>query len=117
MIMIVEDEFLVALDLEGIVLNCGMNLYGSYDTVKDAIEAATSRLPSCAILDVRLADGDVFPLADHLKIKKIPIIFHSAHANTAELLRLYPDAKICQKPTSHTELSSALLEATQPSTC
>lgn len=113
MIMIVEDEFLVALDIEGIVLDCGLSLHGSYATVKEAIDASKSTLPTCAILDVRLADGDVFPLADHLKFNKIPIIFHSAHANTSELLNLYPEARICQKPTSQDELSTALRDATR----
>lgn len=70
MIMIVEDEFLVALDIEGIVLDCGLSLHGSYATVKEAIDASKSTLPSCAILDVRLVTVS--------KVRKQPIfVSHS----------------------------------------
>ncbi len=35
---------------------------------------------ACAILDVRLRDGEWFPAAERLREAGVPLIFHSGHA-------------------------------------
>lgn len=110
MILIVEDEFLIALDIENLIMDCGFSVYGPYDTVQSASAAINVKMPLCAILDVRLPDGDIFPVADKLYEKNIPIIFHSGHANIIDLQKRYPNSKVCQKPTSIDELQFSLTE-------
>lgn len=106
--MIIEDELFVALDLEGIVEGAGFGTDGPYETVADALEAVESTLPHCAILDVRLLDGEVFPAADRLRDAGVPLIFHSGHADEAQLLVRYPGAQFCPKPSSPSRLRLAL---------
>ena len=111
MILIVEDEFLIALDIENLIIDCGLSVYGPYDTVGDALDAIITQMPLCAILDVRLPDGDIFPVADKLYEKHVPIIFHSGHANVVDLQTRYPSSTVCQKPASLDELKLSLMEA------
>jgi CheY-like chemotaxis protein len=110
-VLIVEDELIVALDLEGIVEDAGYKPDGPYVSVAESIEALERGLPQCAILDVRLTDGEVFPVADRLNEAGIPIIFHSGHANDDDLLARYPMAQICHKPASSRRLVGALAHA------
>lgn len=110
-IMIVEDEILVALDLQDIVEEAGLEADGPYETVSSTLEALDHALPNCAILDVRLLDSEVFPAADRLRDAGIPLIFHSAHADEAQLRNRYPDAQICAKPSSPSQLRRALHQA------
>jgi DNA-binding response OmpR family regulator len=111
LVMIVEDELFVALDLESIVESAGFGADGPYETVADALAAVESQLPNCAILDVRLPDGEVFPAADRLRDAGVPLIFHSGHADHRELLSRYPGAQICPKPSSPSSLRTALRTA------
>lgn len=107
-VLIVEDELLVALDLESIVDEAGYLPEGPYETVSAVIEALENTVPHCAILDVRLLDGEVFPAADRLRDAGVPLIFHSGHADDALLKSRYPTAQIYSKPSSPRELRSAL---------
>lgn len=107
-VMIVEDELLVALDLETIVEDSGYQFDGPYVSVAETNAALDRRMPECAILDVRLKDGEVFPVADRLQRAQIPMIFHSGHADILDLLDRYPGSQVCNKPSTPKQLRSAL---------
>ncbi|GAB6854944.1 response regulator [Asaia astilbis] len=107
-IFIVEDEALVALDLKYIIEDTGLTPCGPYDTVVSSMEALDEHLPDCAILDVRVSDGEIFPVADRLMTEDVPIIFYSGHADKRMLTSRYPDAQICVKPSSPQELLQAI---------
>ena len=63
---------------------------------------------ACAILDVRLRDGEVFPAAERLHDAGVPLIFHSGHADERALQSRYPGAAVCGKPCSPTLLRRTL---------
>lgn len=107
-VLIVEDELLVALDLESVVEDSGYRFDGPYVSIAETIAALDRMMPHCAILDVRLTDGEVFPVADRLHDAQIPMIFHSGHADDQDLLQRYPSAQICHKPSSSQQLRHAL---------
>ena len=97
-ILVVEDEFIIALDLSETVADLGMRCEGPYSSTKGALDAITSALPDCAILDVMTTDGEVYPLADVLTQAGVPIIFHSGHVPPSEVQKRYPTAIACSKP-------------------
>jgi DNA-binding response OmpR family regulator len=76
-VLVVEDEFIIALDLCDTVEELGFALDGPYPDKAHAFEAIERALPDAAILDVNTEDGEVFPLADVLARAGVPIIFHS----------------------------------------
>lgn len=60
-IMIVEDEFLIAMELEQIVGNLGFDCIGVADDTASAL-ALVSRKPEIALVDVNLSDGPTGPV-------------------------------------------------------
>ena len=113
-VLVVEDEFIIALDLSETVQDLGYELEGPFEGNTDAIEAIEGDgLPDCAILDVFTADGEVYPLADALTEAGVPIIFHSGHVSPSEVRERYPEAWACAKPCSPDKLIDVLQEAVE----
>ena len=110
-VLVVEDEFIIALDLSETVQDLGYELEGPYAGNEDAFEAIEDQMPDLAILDVFTADGEVYPLADRLAAAGVPIIFHSGHVQPEEVKALYPDAQACAKPCPPDRIIGALQEA------
>ncbi len=107
-ILLVEDEMIIAFDLCDRLEECGFEVDGPYPSVARAMTALGALRPQAAILDVQLTDGDVMPLADQLAEMKIPIIFHSGHAKPEFLKQRYPEAAVCAKPCSAGMLEDSL---------
>ncbi|ETW13692.1 response regulator receiver domain-containing protein [Roseivivax marinus] len=97
-VLVCEDEPVVALDLKFLVEGFGYEVIGPYGSVEQALEAIDAVRPDSAVLDVRLRDGEVFPVADKLKDLGIGMVFHSGHAYEEEICANYPGSACCQKP-------------------
>ena len=97
-VLVVEDEFIIALDLSETVKDLGYRVEGPFVSRETAFNAIDRELPDLAILDVYTADGEVYPLADALTQAGVPIIFHSGHATTREMQARYPGAQAVNKP-------------------
>ena len=65
-VLLLEDNLIVSLDVEEILKELGAQNVYSADTVKDALGLVDAHSYSFALLDVKLSDGDVFPVADRL---------------------------------------------------
>lgn len=97
-VLVVEDEFIIALDLSETVKDLGYRVEGPFVSGETAFDAIGRELPDLAILDVYTADGEVYPLADALTQAGVPIIFHSGHATAGEMQARYPEAQAVNKP-------------------
>lgn len=103
-VLLVEDEIFVAMDIQMTLEDEGWSVAGPFPSTAEALSYLESNSPTCAILDVRLTDGDVFPVADRLRETNVPFVFHSGHADGRELERDYPHSAFCQKPCLPTDL-------------
>ncbi len=112
-VLIMEDEFLVALDLSDMTQDLGFTVEGPFATLAEGVQAIQRQRPDVAILDVQLADGEVYPLADLLMQLKVPIIFHSGHADPHGLIARYPGAHTAGKPCPAELIASYLVQATR----
>lgn len=113
--MICEDESIVALDLQLLVEDFGLEPLGPFSHVSQALEFVEHTTPDVALLDVNLRDGQVFPLADKLADKGVQLVFHSGHMGAHDIQSRYPDAASCQKPVSTHALKRALCDPATPS--
>jgi DNA-binding response OmpR family regulator len=95
-ILLAEDEFMIALNIQIELEDQGATVT-VVDSVEDGLKQDFSSFDA-AILDVRLADGDVYPLADALREAGIEIVFHSGHAEVSTLTARYPGATALSKP-------------------
>jgi len=112
-VLVVEDEFIIALDLSETVKDLGYALEGPFADKQNAFLAIESAMPDAAILDVYTSDGEVFPLADALVEAGVPIIFHSGHVSPQEVKERYPGAWACAKPCPPDKLIDVLQEAVE----
>ena len=107
LVLICEDEALVALDLRMTVEGYGHRVMGPCARMAQARGLIGDERPDVAVLDVSLRDGDVFPLAEELRAMEVGLIFHSGHLDDSEMLERFPNARSCPKP-----MDPALFEAT-----
>jgi DNA-directed RNA polymerase specialized sigma24 family protein len=79
-IMIIEDEPLIALDIEQIVLDLGHTVSGIARTHSEAVELYRKTKPGMILADIHLADGSsgIDAINDILKVASIPVIFITA---------------------------------------
>ena len=110
-VLVVEDEFIIALDLSETVKDLGYRIEGPYVSKENAFVAIDRELPDLAILDVFTADGEVYPLADVLTEAGVPIIFHSGHITAIEMQVRYPQAQAVAKPCPPDQLIGMLQAA------
>ena len=84
-ILVVEDEFFVALDLEQSLQDAGATVVGPAPTVADAL-ALIEGEPAldAAVLDVNLGGEMAFSLADRLLAEGVPLVLSTGY-NQADL--------------------------------
>lgn len=97
-VLVAEDEFIVATDLCDTVEEAGFRVEGPHADVRSALRSIENHMPDLAILDVRLGEEEVFPLAERLMDRHVPVIFHSGQFDPSEIKLRYPGAIACAKP-------------------
>src|SRR5690242_1852665 len=109
-ILLVEDEAVVAAMLEDMLADFGCILAGAAATVSEALVSveATTEIDA-AILDVNLGGQKVFPVADILVSRGVPIVFSTAYG-PSDLADRYPRARIIHKPYRPEALAELLMD-------
>jgi DNA-directed RNA polymerase specialized sigma24 family protein len=80
-ILIIEDEPLIAMDLEALVEGLGHNVTGIARTRTEAVKLAAEKRPGLILADIQLADGSsgLDAVNDLLKSFEVPLIFITAY--------------------------------------
>jgi CheY-like chemotaxis protein len=78
-VLVVEDEFLLALQLEELLQSLGGTVCGPFNRLPDAVNAAQRDDFDFAVLDINLNGTMVYPLADDLIARRIPFMFLSGY--------------------------------------
>jgi DNA-binding response OmpR family regulator len=79
-ILLVEDEFLLAIQLEELLQSRGGTVRGPYGGLDEAMQAAQREHFDFAILDINLSGTMVYPLADQLLARGIPFLFLTGYS-------------------------------------
>ena len=112
-ILVVEDEVLLAMELEVMLRRLGCKVIGPARNLAEAMRMATTEpVLHAAILDVNLAGEMVFPVADLLATRGVPIVLATGYGS-AESLQGYDREAIAllRKPYPQDALTRALLGA------
>lgn len=107
-VLVVEDEFLVAMFLEDILEELGCVVEGPAASVDAALALIEQNPPDAAILDVNLNGSPAYAVADALRARGIPFAFSSGYELGPEVAERY-NAPCLRKPISREELESAFL--------
>jgi DNA-directed RNA polymerase specialized sigma24 family protein/CheY-like chemotaxis protein len=80
-VLIIEDEPIIAMDLESLVTSLGHNVVGVARTRREAGEAVSRHTPGLVLADIQLADGSsgVDAVNDILSSFEVPVIFVTAY--------------------------------------
>ena len=88
-ILVVEDDFIVAFDMQSILEEQGAQVLGPASSVREAQALLAAHTPQAAVLDVNLNGEFVFPLVELLRAKGVPFLFATAYADDD---RLFPES-------------------------
>lgn len=80
-ILIIEDEPLIAMDLEALVERLGHNVVGNARTHREAVEMFNKSRPGLVLADIHLADGSsgLDAVNEILRDFTVPVIFITAY--------------------------------------
>jgi len=107
-VLVVEDNFYIAVAIARVLKARGAELIGPAGTVGDALAliAANERIDGAA-LDVNLRGAMVYPVANALRAKNVPMVFMTGYDNRA-IEPGYADVPCMQKPLTVERLMQAL---------
>jgi DNA-binding response OmpR family regulator len=97
-ILIAEDEALVAFELALAVEQAGGEVVGPVDSVREGLELLANEEVHAAILDVRLVDRDIAPIAAILLEQGKAVVFHTASPVPDEIIARFGVPVVCSKP-------------------
>ncbi len=97
-VLVVEDEFLVALDYCQNLEEAGAEVLGPFHTVDDALNCVRKSRIDAAVLDYALADRNSDTLQCVLESREIPFVVVTAYPRV--LVRRSDNQQILSKPIS-----------------
>lgn len=108
-VLVVEDQLLIALDLETLLLEQGAAAVQLCGSVDDALRSIRLDRPDVAILDVNLGDTTSFPVAAELQRLGIPLIFATGYGNEVDFPSELCAIPLVAKPYCMQTIQDALL--------
>lgn len=112
-VLVIEDEAIIAKDIELIVSDLGHRVIGPARTQEEAVSLALKTRPAVVVADVKLADGSSGILAVNEMLKSIDaaVIFVTAVPQWLQTGELEP-VLVIPKPYSVEEIKAAVARAT-----
>lgn len=103
-ILVVEDDYMVATDVSDFLRDQGASVIGPAGSLGAAMALVKSTsLIDAAVLDVNLRGERVYPVADALIARGVPIVFATGYEELL-LERGYVGLPLCPKPIDKTAL-------------
>jgi CheY-like chemotaxis protein len=110
-VLIAEDDAMISMMIEDMLTDLGCLVVGPAHTLEAAMGlAATGSAIDVALLDVNLAGKSVFPVADVLRARGVPMVFCTGYGDAG----LRPDDRatpMLLKPYREEQLLAALATA------
>ncbi|ASY72670.1 transcriptional regulator [Sinorhizobium fredii USDA 205] len=81
-VFVVEDEFLVALQIEDDLIAAGYLVVGPFTSLSTSIAASRAETFDVATLDLNLRGEFVYPLVDELLERHVPVLLLTGYAGS-----------------------------------
>ncbi len=107
-ILLVEDEFLIAMQIETILRAAGWRVIGSAGTLSSAVSLARKSPCDAAVLDVNLRGERVDEVADILCERGVPFLFVSGYGRGNLPAAFRDSVQFLAKPFSDRTLLAAV---------
>jgi CheY-like chemotaxis protein len=110
-VLIVEDELMIRMLLEGMLEDLGHTVAGQAGTIEEALALAKQADFDVALLDVNLNGKPITPVVAVLAARGLPFVFASGYGQRG-VPEEYRDSPALQKPFQAEALAAALQAAT-----
>jgi len=112
-VLIIEDEPIIAMDLEAIVAGLGHTVVGTADTRDTAVAAAHAKKPNLILADIQLADGSsgIDAVSQILSSFTVPVIFITAYPERLLTGERPEPTFLITKPFTEDQVSAAVGQA------
>ena len=107
-VLIVEDDPIIALDLEDTILGFGVSTVRTAGNVTRALAMIADRVPDFALLDVGLIREKSFAIAEKLAALDVPFVFVTGYGADVRLPAAFADRPRLPKPCQTEALAAAL---------
>jgi DNA-binding response OmpR family regulator len=107
-VLIVEDELLVAMDVEAILLDASLQVLGPVPDVRRALSLLEKTIPDAVCLDMNLNGSPSTPIAEDLKRRDIPFVIVTGYSDRNVTNPAFEGAPIVHKPFSASDLLAAI---------
>ncbi|AFL49823.1 DNA-binding response OmpR family regulator [Sinorhizobium fredii] len=104
-VFVVEDEFLVALQIEDDLIAAGYLVVGPFTSLSTSIAASRAERFDVATLDLNLRGELVYPLVDELLERRVPVLLLTGYA-VSDLPERFRSLPRLTKPFDGSELIS-----------
>jgi DNA-binding response OmpR family regulator len=113
-IPVVEDEYLIAMEVKRWLQAAGAEVLGSVPGVDRALDLIEDRRPDAAVRDANLGDRDnVYLVADKLCVLGVPYLFATGGVKLADAY-VYRHRPRLEKPFTEAELVRSLAKLVKP---
>lgn len=113
-ILVLEDDVLLAMDVEDYLTEQGITVVGPFGRVPEALKAIEAGELDAAILDLNLNGELSFPVIDVLREQGIPFIVCSGYAELPELKAKLGGLPLLAKPWSPQKLQKLMEQHFMP---
>ncbi len=97
-ILVVEDEALIAAQIEDVLRDAGYVVLGPASRLADAFDQFYRARPNAALLDINVAGESSFPLAEFLTAKDVPFAFCSGYGEAGAVPEQFRHVPVIAKP-------------------
>lgn len=115
-LLLVEDEFLIAVDAEEILTSFDAARIRIVSTYEEAERFAREEMFDAAVLDVNINGKMSFAIGEILKQRGIPFVFASGYALSDRPIEGFKGGICVRKPYNSDQLRRGLMEALASST-
>jgi DNA-binding NtrC family response regulator len=110
LILIVEDEMLIACSLQAFLEDSGERVLGPVADVSEALALLQDARPDVALIDYRLGTGTTEPLLPALQERNVPVCVLTGYSQ-AQLPAAYAQCVVVEKPFRATAVLAAMDQA------
>ncbi|AYD01295.1 HWE histidine kinase domain-containing protein [Neorhizobium sp. NCHU2750] len=105
--LLVEDQMLIAADVEAMLAEHGITKVTTAPSVAEALRRLKGFSPDVAILDVNLGSGTSLPIAEELARRNVPFVFATGYSDRS-IIPPHLSAPIVRKPYEAAALIAAV---------
>ena len=110
-ILVVEDQAVVAMEIQSILKALGCKIVGPAATLEDALALILSKHIDGALMDVNLQKKHVVRAVEELARRRVPFILVTSYPELDRDVPILRNAPRVNKPFTREQLTSAMLSA------